>query len=177
MFNITTQTLAAFDGEPRILDLDLASALGLSKPLNVRPMIAANREELETHGEVFTRHVKTTAKGGRPGKAYYLTQGQALVICALSRTPKAAEIRNALIIVFLDWRREAQKKTVAVRAHNRRPPQIAAPTPASRIDHYIGFFKAYRDQPEALAEWAVSLEASMINALGAFSGDRRLQLR
>lgn len=36
---------------------------------------------------------------------YHLNEGQALVICALSRTAQAATIRRALIEVFMAWRR------------------------------------------------------------------------
>jgi hypothetical protein len=63
-----------------------------------------------------------TAKGGRPGKAYYLNEGQALVICALSRTPKAVEVRKLIIDVFMAWR---QGKSVHVQEHYRSAPQRA----------------------------------------------------
>ncbi|WP_454016984.1 hypothetical protein [Azospirillum sp. Marseille-Q6669] len=65
----------------------------------------------------------------RPGKAYYLNEGQALVICALSRTPQAALVRRQIIEVFLAYRRgvlpvaEEQQQTIA---HLAAAPHIRA---------------------------------------------------
>lgn len=93
--------------EPRVRDLRVAERLGMSQPLNIRALIEANRAELEMHGEVFTRRVKTTRRGGRPGTEYWLTEGQVLVLCMLSRTPAAARVRREVIEVFMAWRRQA----------------------------------------------------------------------
>ena len=71
------------------------------------------------HGEVRTRHVQTSNKGGRPGTAYYLNEGQALVLCALSRTAVASQIRKALIDVFRAYR---DGQLVHVKEHRRRRP-------------------------------------------------------
>ncbi len=95
------------DGEPRIRDLDLAQRLGFDKPHNIRNLITRNAVELRTHGDISaTAAENTDPQGrGRPGKEYWLNEGQALVICALSRTPQAAMVRKALIDVFLAYRR------------------------------------------------------------------------
>lgn len=91
--------------EPRIRDLTLAERLGFADLHKVRTLIERNRPELETYGEVSATAAETSAKGGRPGREYWLNEGQALTICALSRTPQAADIRRQVIQVYMDWRR------------------------------------------------------------------------
>lgn len=110
--------IVAVDGEPRVYDLDVAEALRLVMPTNIRATIQTNREELSRYGELLhAPRVKGTR--GRPGVGFMLTEGQALLLATFSRTERAADIRQALIQGFLDWR---NGKTVPVRAHNRRPP-------------------------------------------------------
>ncbi len=107
------------DGEPRVLDLTIAERLGFDRSRKIRDLIERNRAELETYGEVRPTVGQTSEAGGRPGKAYYLNEGQALVICALSRTPQAALVRRQIIEVFLAYRRgllpvaEEQQQTIA----------------------------------------------------------------
>ena len=96
---LTLSHLAEIDNEPRIRDIELAERLEMAQPLNIRAVIAANRDELETYGSFHVANENPGTQGGRPGKAYYLNEGQALVICALSRTPKAAQVRKLLIDV------------------------------------------------------------------------------
>lgn len=91
--------------EPRVLDVLLAERLGMANPRSIREMIEANRAELEGHGGLSAAPTNPGKKGGRPGKAYYLNEGQALVICALSRTANAAAVRHALITVYMEYRR------------------------------------------------------------------------
>ncbi|WP_454018455.1 hypothetical protein [Azospirillum sp. Marseille-Q6669] len=119
---LTPDQLNDQDGEPRVLDLTIADRLGMADRHKIRSLIVKNRAELEsygplveaegvsarqaeTYGEVCATVAQTTDKGGRPGKAYYLNEGQALVICALSRTPQAALVRRQIIEVFLAYRR------------------------------------------------------------------------
>lgn len=94
--------------EPRIPDLLLAIRLGFEPPRKIRDLILRNLPELETYGDlpmiVGTPHGGANPKGGRPGKTYYLNEGQALVLCALSRTPVAAAIRREIITVFQAYR-------------------------------------------------------------------------
>lgn len=133
---LTANQLSIIHGEPRVFDLHLAACLGMSDPHKIRRTIERNRPELEMHGGVSVSDTKTLAavsapraetssKGGRPGRAYYLNEGQALVLCALSQTPKAAEIRKQIIDVFVAWR---QGRTVPVKAHHRTPPSPAVRT-------------------------------------------------
>ncbi|TWA79129.1 hypothetical protein FBZ85_105437 [Azospirillum brasilense] len=133
---LTPDQLNDQDGEPRVLDLTIAERLGMADRHKIRSLIVKNRAELEsygplvevdgvsarqaeTYGEVRDTVSQTSDKGGRPGKAYYLNEGQALVICALSRTPQAALVRRQIIEVFLAYRRgvlpvaEEQQQTIA----------------------------------------------------------------
>lgn len=117
---IARQSLIEFDDEPRIRDIELAERLELARDRDIRVVIANNRDELEAYGSLRVETANPGAQGGRPGKAYYLNEGQALVICALSRTPKAAQVRKLLIDVFMAYR---QGKLVHVKEHRRSLPQ------------------------------------------------------
>jgi hypothetical protein len=57
-------------------------------------IIRPNRAELESFGSLHGRNANPGAKGGRPGRAYYLNEEQALLVCILSRT-KAGNISPA----------------------------------------------------------------------------------
>lgn len=166
--NLTTNNLTAIGGEPRIRDLGLAERLGMVDRHKIRNLIAANRSELEMHGEVSAWRAETSQAGGRPGKSYYLNEGQALVICALSRTPVAATIRKALIEVFMAYR---CGKIVPVREHHRQPP-VRLVEPVDRQSRMTSFIRSFRDRPEALAEWAIAMVDAQESALAAFTGDR-----
>jgi prophage antirepressor-like protein len=91
--------------EPRIIDVKLAEALGMSRPTNIRQKIESNIEELKMHGGVCTKAVQTTKSGGRPAIEYYLNEAQAILLCMFSRTEKAAAARKAIIEVFMAWRK------------------------------------------------------------------------
>ena len=91
-----------FSQEPRILDERLGEMLGFARPRAIRQIIERNQLELETYGSLATRRGESR---GQEFTEHWLTEGQALVICALSRTDKAAQVRKALIDVFMAWRR------------------------------------------------------------------------
>lgn len=121
---IPVTSVVEIDDEPRILDTMLAERLGFGRATSIRILIERNRAELSLYGSLHRRDANPGKQGGRPGKAYWLNEGQALVICALSRTDKAAEIRKAIIDVFMAYRRG---KLVDVAAHYRRPPTPQTP--------------------------------------------------
>ncbi|WP_062223104.1 hypothetical protein [Aureimonas sp. D3] len=102
---ITPDQLDDRTGEPRVRDLLLGEMLGFSEARAIRKIIGRNLPELASHGEVRDAVSQTSEDGGRPGKEYWLNEGQALVICALSRTPAAAAVRKQMIDVFLAYRR------------------------------------------------------------------------
>lgn len=124
MKNLTVSQLSTINSEPHVFDLHLAVQLGIVNIYDIRRTIDRNLAELEMHGEVSVCGTETSSSGGRPGRGYYLNEGQALVICALSKTEKAAQVRKLLIDVFMAWRRG---KTVHVDEHHRRPPTPALP--------------------------------------------------
>lgn len=92
------------DDDPRVAHTAIASRLG-TRPQETARLIERNRAELEAYGEVCVTVTQTSERGGRPGREYWLNEGQSLVICALSRTPLAADIRRQVIQVYMDWRR------------------------------------------------------------------------
>lgn len=137
---ISVNQLVEIEDEPRILDLDLAERLEFDRPRVIRELIARNRDELEAYGCLPCRTTNPGIKGGRPGKAYYLNEGQALVICALSRTEKAAQVRKLLIDVFLAWR---TGKLVEVKEHRRRYPKSG--TVGKSAKNYIAEYESARE--------------------------------
>jgi hypothetical protein len=102
MADLTTQHLEAIDGEPRVLDLTLAERLQFARPRSIRRLIERNTAELESYGPIATRR---SAYHKELFDEFWLNEGQALLVCLLSRTDKAAEVRHALIQVFTAWRR------------------------------------------------------------------------
>ena len=153
------------ENEPRIRDVDLAERLVFAKPAAIRQIIERNLDELRTYGDICVAVTQTSdPKGrGRPGRAFWLTEGQALVICALSRTPRAAIVRKLVIQVFMDWRHQREiRDAVHVREHHRRPPTPAEALPkpiAPRIGHRVslaptadpGVMRVSADLPIAVA--------------------------
>lgn len=113
----------SFDGAPRMKDTILAAALGFVKALDIRPLIQRHATNLTRFGEVCTEVAKTSARGGRPGKAYYLNKKQALYICTKSETDNATEVTIQMVEVFDAYtagQLVATDKPVHVREHDRR---------------------------------------------------------
>lgn len=71
-------------------------------------MIERNRPELEAYGNVAVRcrAVETGNGSIKEVNEFYLNESQGLLVCMFSKTPKAAEVRKALIEVFTAYRRE-----------------------------------------------------------------------
>lgn len=120
---IPASALSEFDGEPRIVDARVAESLGFVRPRDIRKLIERNLSEFERFGTCATaaRVVKGT-RGSTKVHEYWLNEGQALLAASLSNTTKAADVRFALISVFMAWR---QGKIVDVSQHYRRPPAAA----------------------------------------------------
>lgn len=144
---IPSHSLIAIEGEPRVLDLDLAAWLDFALPRQIRELIARNRDELEAYGGLSCRATNPGNQGGRPGRAYYLNEGQALVICALSRTAKAATVRKALIDVFMAYR---SGKLVHVKEHRRRLPNALRRPAARGFDEHLAALRPFSRNPEAM---------------------------
>lgn len=121
-------TITPINDEPRVLDTDLAVALGMAKVENIRTdIIRANIGELEQLGIICRRQINT-GKRGRPGTAYYLTEEQALLVCLLSRTEQAKAIRAEVIRVFTAWRRGE----LEARGAGPKLPDFSNPAEAAR---------------------------------------------
>ena len=117
-------TVHEIEGEPLVLDTDLAEALGFDRPRVIRQLIERNRDELEGYGGLQWCAANPGPLGGRPGRAYYLNEEQALLICMLSRTPRAKAIRAEVIRVYQAWRKG---KLVAPQAPvNLSGPELVA---------------------------------------------------
>lgn len=86
--------VSAVEGEPRVLDTDLAAALGMDRPRNIRVnVIEPNMAELEGFGTLLAVKANPGPLGGRPGKAFYLNEEQALLVAMFSRTERAKEVQ------------------------------------------------------------------------------------
>lgn len=110
------------NGVPRIMDLTLAKALGFAQPRDIRKIIARQKEALERFGKVCSSMAQTAAsKGGRPSKAYYLTEKQALFICTKSEAPSALDVTIEMVEVFY-----------AVKTGQQKPVQAQLPLEAPR---------------------------------------------
>ena len=130
---LTAEVLADREGEPRVQDLQLGFSLGMKNPSSaMRQLIVRNRAELSGYGEVSATVAETSIKGGRPGKEYWLNEGQALVLCALSRTPQAAAVRKQIITVFMAYR--AGKLNPAAESGADRIAALAASLEAIRVE-------------------------------------------
>lgn len=101
------------DEEPRVLDTDLAAALGMVDLHKVRPLIRANLSELQDLGAGGLSARQAESTGGRPASVYHLNEEQALLICMLSRTDRAKQVRAEVIRVFTAWRRGQLAPAVA----------------------------------------------------------------
>ena len=103
---LTPNNISDQGGEPRVRDVDLAERLGFDNPLMIRKLIERNAGELRTYGAISaTVSENKDPKGrGRPGKVSWLNEGQCLLLCALSRTPRAAAVRKQVIDVFIAYR-------------------------------------------------------------------------
>ncbi|MEW6256841.1 MAG: hypothetical protein AB1592_12875 [Pseudomonadota bacterium] len=134
--HLSPTDLRVLDDGPRVQDLRLAEALGFGKLYDIRALIDRNIGELKSYGEVCATVAQTpegifgtapknagevvataakTPRGrGRPGREYWLNEPQALLICMFARTENAAAVRQMLIQVFLEWRREQQRAAAPV---------------------------------------------------------------
>jgi hypothetical protein len=84
--------------EPRVLDTALAEALGMIVPRIVRTVIQANAAELESFGKLLSQPT-VSGKRGPIANAFYLNEEQALLVCLLSRTERAKQVRAEVIRV------------------------------------------------------------------------------
>ncbi|WP_210486649.1 hypothetical protein [Microvirga antarctica] len=105
---ITIDSLWLIENEPRVLDTDLAAALGMARPTNIRGLIETNRQELENFGSLHTKRAVIQAGKGanREVAMFLLNEEQSLPICMLSRADRAKQVRADIITVFVAYRRQ-----------------------------------------------------------------------
>jgi len=87
-----------------VLDLDLAVRLGFERPRAIRQLIERNLPELERYGVCHAVWQTSGSEGGRPSTEYWPNEHQAALICILSKTPRAADVRQELIDVCMAYR-------------------------------------------------------------------------
>ncbi len=100
-------------GDPLIEDAVLGARLEYSRDRDFRRLIRNNLPELEKYGAIVRRAVTARQSVGRGGKGvreyeeeiFYLNEAQALLLCLLAGTDKAADIRYEVIQVYIAWRR------------------------------------------------------------------------
>lgn len=151
--------------EPRILDVRLGERLGMAQPLDIRRTIEGNRPELERYGAIFARRAKNTGRG-RPATEYHLSEPQALILCMLSRTDRAADVRHEVITVFMAWRRGEMERAA--------PP---APDPLNTLERRLATLERMTAMQPATEEAAFARLLSHLLPAGrhkrypAFWGD------
>jgi hypothetical protein len=123
------------DDEPRIADTDLAPRLGLE--LKHLRDLSARHESAGHITPKVCRTVRGTPEshknlGGRPGKARFYTEADALFLVTRSEASEAIALTKAMIAVVIAVRRHLSQ-TVPVEAHTRsmpKPrPQVVQATP------------------------------------------------
>lgn len=99
--------LIPYDDAPRVRDVELADRLGFERPRVIRELIARNRAEIESFGAVPCGANLVTSGKGRVTEVqeYHLNEEQALLVAVLSKAPRAAEVRHALITTYTAYRR------------------------------------------------------------------------
>lgn len=120
---VNNWTLTKIESQPEeifVEDLFLAKQLQYKRPTNIRILIKRliDNGDLKP-SEVCIKSVQTTAKGGRPGQSYFLSESGALKVAAHSETPMGKKLLDEVINVFLMAKRG-----------QLTPPQQQISTPA-----------------------------------------------
>jgi hypothetical protein len=97
--------------EPRVRDTDLAERLGYDRPRKFRELVSKMVESNELpgilvrpgYGRGRNQHGETSAV--IVTNEFWLTEREALLVCARSEAPRAHEVRAMLVDVFIAYRR------------------------------------------------------------------------
>lgn len=100
MLDLTVQD---FNGEPRMRDADIAVALDFERVRDVRKLIDRCADQLALFGEVFRATVARNTVG-RPVVEVWLNEHQAFYLCTQSKAPRAVEVTQEIIRVFVAWK-------------------------------------------------------------------------
>lgn len=142
-------TVESIGDDERVSHIVVAVALGMSRNMVMRQLVERNIVEFQRYGEVLHSKCKTLPQGGRPGKVYWLNEGQCLLAAIRSDAPRAPEVRYQIITAFMEYRRRKlaqqaaqQAPMVHVREHERRP--------STKMDNAISLARS-ADRLEAVA--------------------------
>lgn len=110
--------LEIIDEEPRMKDVYIGQRLGMAQPLNIRKVIENNFDELSDYGPIHAQREMVGIGSGakRETTVYRLNEAQAVLVCMLSRTKRAAKVRKELIDLYMVYRYQG---TCLVKAHRR----------------------------------------------------------
>jgi phage antirepressor YoqD-like protein len=108
--NVANLSIATVDGEPRILDIDLARSLGFAQPNEIRRLIVRHAKNLNDFSILVTV-TKIHHGPGRPAIEYWLNKQQALFITAKSNATVAIEMTVELIRRFDAYERGAVQQS------------------------------------------------------------------
>lgn len=95
------------DGEPMVLDTELAERLGYARPRVIRNLIRRLVKEEFISDSDICRTVRRSADAagrGQPATEYWLTESGALDVVLASRTPTARALYRQVKQVFMAWR-------------------------------------------------------------------------
>ena len=92
--------VTAVEGEPRVLDTELAAALGYALPAQIRELIKRHEAPLSQLGVIRTVRKTSGAQSGRPATAYYLNKPQAVFLTTQAGTPTAVAVTVQVIQKF-----------------------------------------------------------------------------
>ena len=87
------------DGEPRLLDLDLAERLGYERPRDIRKLIERHMDTLIEFGKCATV-ARFSGERGPAADAYLLNEEQAIYIATQSDAPNAKAVKILVVKVF-----------------------------------------------------------------------------
>lgn len=148
------------DEEPLVQDLHLAEHLGYERPRKIRDLIKRIDEKGEFRGicvrpTVVRTQMPTGGVRETTVDEYYLTEEQAALVAIAADTPKAAEVRRAMVRVWCAVRRglfrPAQADTAQFAALQAAMAQLAAKVDSLSIDHARTLPRAeLADHPEEL---------------------------
>ncbi len=99
-------SLSIQNNEPRARDIDLAERLGYERPRDIRKLVKTYLGSGDlSQDDVCAAVAQTSAKGGRPGTEFWLSEAAALFIIAKSETAMAKTLLKEMIRVFMLARR------------------------------------------------------------------------
>lgn len=84
-------------GEPRIMDIRLAEALGYTRPRRIRQIITRHEDSLMALGPLHKSFEETA---GRPAETYWLNKSQAMRLCTFAGTKEASGVIRELLDLF-----------------------------------------------------------------------------